>query len=48
VRHLTVSVPRDGVACIHEDLADAALQMMERNMDAELTSCADVKLSAGS
>jgi nicotinamidase-related amidase len=47
VRHLRVSVPRDGVACIHETLADAALEMMERNMDAEITSCADVKLNAG-
>jgi len=47
VRHLPVSVPRDGVACIHENLADAALDMMERNMDAELTSCADVSFSAG-
>lgn len=46
VRHRRVSVPRDGVACIHENLADAALEMMERNMDAEITSCADVKLSA--
>jgi nicotinamidase-related amidase len=48
VRHFRVSVPRDGVACIHENLADAALAMMERNMDAEITSCADVKLRAGS
>jgi nicotinamidase-related amidase len=48
VRHLRVSVPRDGVACIHENLADAALEMMERNMDAEITSCADVSFSAGS
>jgi len=46
VRHIGVSVPRDGVACIHENLADAALDMMERNMDVEITSCADVKLSA--
>jgi nicotinamidase-related amidase len=44
VRHLSVSVPRDGVAHIHKSLADAALEMMERNMDAEITSCADVKL----
>jgi nicotinamidase-related amidase len=48
VRHFQVTVPRDGVACIHENLADSALEMMERNMDAELTSCADVRLSAGS
>jgi nicotinamidase-related amidase len=47
VRHLDVAIPRDGVAHIHENLADAALDMMERNMSAELTSCADVKLSAG-
>jgi nicotinamidase-related amidase len=44
VRHLRVSVPTDGVAHIHEDLADAALKMMERNMSAELVSCADVGL----
>ena len=44
VRHLRVTVPPDGVAHIHEDLADAALKMMERNMRAELTACADCKL----
>jgi nicotinamidase-related amidase len=46
VRHFEVSIPRDGVAHIHKSLADAALEMMERNMSAELTSCADVRLSA--
>jgi nicotinamidase-related amidase len=46
VRHLQVTVPPDGVAHIHEDLADAALKMMERNMRAELTACADCKLEA--
>jgi nicotinamidase-related amidase len=46
VRHFEVSIPRDGVAHIHQNLGDAALEMMERNMDAEITSCADVKLSA--
>jgi nicotinamidase-related amidase len=46
VRHFDVSIPRDGVAHIHKDLADAALEMMERNMGAELTSCEDVRLSA--
>ena len=46
VRHFEVAIPRDGVAHIHENLADAALEMMERNMGAEITSCADVKLSA--
>jgi nicotinamidase-related amidase len=47
VRHLDVSIPRDGVAHIHESLADAAVEMMERNMSAEITSCADVSLSPG-
>jgi nicotinamidase-related amidase len=47
VRHIEVSIPRDGVAHIHEHLADAAIEMMERNMRAEITSCADVPLSAG-
>jgi nicotinamidase-related amidase len=47
VRHLDVSIPRDGVAHIHEHLAEAAIEMMERNMRAEITSCADVPLSAG-
>jgi nicotinamidase-related amidase len=44
VRHLDVSIPTDGVAHIHEDLADAALKMMERNMRAELVSAADCRL----
>ena len=44
VRHLHVSVPPDAVAHIHEDLADAALNMMERNMVAELVAHADTRL----
>jgi nicotinamidase-related amidase len=36
VRHLEVAVPPDAVAHIHHDLADAALEMMERNMRARL------------
>jgi nicotinamidase-related amidase len=48
VRHFDVSIPRDGVAHIHENLAEAALEMMKRNMSAEITSCEDVRLSAGS
>ncbi len=48
VRHLDVSIPRDGVAHIHENLAGAALDLMERNMSAEITSCADASFSAGS
>ncbi|MEU2790350.1 isochorismatase family cysteine hydrolase [Streptomyces sp. NPDC007100] len=37
IRHLDVTVPRDAVAHIHADLADAALRMMERNMGADVT-----------
>jgi nicotinamidase-related amidase len=44
VRHLQVTVPPDGVAHIHDDLADAAMKMMERNMDARVTPCAQVDL----
>jgi nicotinamidase-related amidase len=36
VRHYAVTVPRDAVAHIHPDLAEAALKMMERNMRAEI------------
>jgi nicotinamidase-related amidase len=44
VRHLDVTIPTDGVAHIHEDLAQAALKMMERNMRAELARAADCRL----
>jgi nicotinamidase-related amidase len=44
VRRLQVTVPRDGVAHIDERLAGAALEMMERNMDAQLTPCAECEL----
>lgn len=46
VRHLQVGVPRDGVAHIHEHLAAAAFEMMERNMRAELTPCGECTLRA--
>lgn len=36
IRHFDVIVPRDAVAHIHEDLAGAALRMMERNMGAHV------------
>ncbi|MFI5955682.1 cysteine hydrolase family protein [Cryptosporangium sp. NPDC051539] len=39
IRHHEVVVPRDAVACIHSDLADAALKMMELNMGARI--CAE-------
>jgi nicotinamidase-related amidase len=37
IRHIDVRVPRDAVAHIHADLADAALTMMERNMRADVS-----------
>jgi nicotinamidase-related amidase len=40
VRHFQVTVPRDAVAHIHEHLARAALEMMQTNMRAEITSAA--------
>ncbi|WP_328540480.1 isochorismatase family cysteine hydrolase [Streptomyces sp. NBC_00344] len=45
IRHLGVVVPRDAVAHIHRDLADAALRMMERNMAARIGTADDVSLS---
>ena len=46
VRRLSVAVPRDGVAHIHAHLAEAALEMMEQNMRAELTPCAECTMRA--
>lgn len=40
LRHFEVVVARDCVAHIHEDLAEAALRMMERNMRARISSSA--------
>jgi nicotinamidase-related amidase len=37
LRHFTVTVPPDAVAAILPDLGQAALQMMERNMRAEIS-----------
>lgn len=39
VRHFEVVVPTDAVAHIHAHLADAALEMMRRNMRARTPSC---------
>ncbi|MEW2071568.1 isochorismatase family cysteine hydrolase [Streptomyces sp. NPDC007346] len=36
IRQLRVTVPKDAVAHIHKDLAEAALRMMERNMGAAI------------
>ena len=41
VRHFDVVVPVDGVAAIYDHLADAALEMMERNLSAELARSSD-------
>jgi len=43
IRHIPVVVPRDAVAHIHDDLAEAALKMMERNMDAVVCESRDVR-----
>jgi nicotinamidase-related amidase len=44
VRHFAVAVPRDAVAHIHADLADAALRMMGRNMRADVCAAAEYEL----
>ena len=44
VRHVDVAVATDAVAHIHDDLADAALKMMETNMSADVTPSADCHL----
>ena len=44
IRHHEVVVPRDAVACIHENLAEAALEMMELNMGARLCTADDAQL----
>src|SRR5690606_17199897 len=36
VRHFRVAIPTDAVAAIHDNLAAAALELMERNMRAEI------------
>jgi nicotinamidase-related amidase len=43
IRHIPVMVPRDAVAHIHEDLAQAALRMMEINMEATVCDAEDVE-----
>lgn len=42
LRGFELVVPRDAVAHIDDELADAALKMMERNLHAELTPAAQV------
>jgi nicotinamidase-related amidase len=45
IRHFEVAIPRDAVAHIHEHLADAAFEMMEINMDAEIADSESIELS---
>jgi nicotinamidase-related amidase len=44
VRHFEVAVPRDAVAHIHAHLAEAALEMMARNMHAEICTADELRL----
>jgi nicotinamidase-related amidase len=46
VRHYSIVIPRDAVAHVHQDLADAALRMMETNMAAEITTATECGLTA--
>ena len=47
VGHFEVTVPRDAVAHIHEHLAEAALEMMERNMHAQIGAADEIELTGG-
>ena len=42
IRHLEVIVPEDAVAHIYDDLGEASLQMMRRNMGARLVTTTDL------
>jgi nicotinamidase-related amidase len=44
VRHFKVAVPPDGVAAIYDHLAEAALEMMERNLSADLSAASECPL----
>jgi nicotinamidase-related amidase len=46
IRHIPVIVPRDAVAHIHADLAEAALKMMEVNMEADVVGADEVRFDA--
>ncbi|HKP88742.1 MAG TPA: isochorismatase family cysteine hydrolase [Thermoleophilaceae bacterium] len=45
VRHIPIAVPRDAVAHIHEGLAEAAIEMMERNMRADIAVAEECRFS---
>ncbi|MGC5034957.1 MULTISPECIES: cysteine hydrolase family protein [unclassified Streptomyces] len=42
IRHLEVTVPEDAVASIHPHLAEAALEMMQRNMGARIVTAKEL------
>jgi nicotinamidase-related amidase len=44
LRHFEVTIPRDAVAHIFDDLAEASLTMMERNMHAEVCDAEECRL----
>jgi nicotinamidase-related amidase len=44
VRHFRVVIPTDAVAAIYDHLAEAALEMMERNLSAELCTAGECSL----
>jgi nicotinamidase-related amidase len=44
VRHFRVAIPTDAVAAIHDHLAEAALEMAERNLSAELGAAREIAL----
>ncbi len=48
IRHIPVIVPRDAVAHIEEDLAEAALRMMELNMEAKVVDASEVSFREAS
>jgi nicotinamidase-related amidase len=43
IRHIRATVPEDAVAHIHPELAEAALQMMERNMGVTIGDAASIE-----
>jgi nicotinamidase-related amidase len=48
IRHIPVLVPREAVAHIHPDLAEAALRMMQLNMEARVVGADEVRFDADS
>nr|WSW70858.1 cysteine hydrolase [Streptomyces sp. NBC_00995] len=47
IRHMRLTIPRDAAAHIHQDLARAALRMMERNMGARVCTADRVAFRSG-